>query len=1121
VTAIDATPIVDPMAPQTVNEGSQVTLSTGYHDPGTVDGLAFNWHVLSDNGDNIPDGTGPTFAFTPYDNGTYLVTFTVIDSDGGPSASTMTTITVKNVAPTASPTADFTTSESTTPVAIQLTSLTDSSSADTQSGFTYYFSLDGQNFVQSASPQFFLTPSEEGTDTVYSRVADQDGAFTQYTTTVSIMDPMLSATGGYVVTGMEATSTGNQTVATFTDPGGAEALGDYSATISWGDGKSSSGKISYDSSSGVFTVTGSHTYTEDGNPQITVQLMHDNTSPVTVSSSAAIADVSVSATGGFTVAATEGSLSTSQTVATFTDPAGAEALGDYAANIAWGDGQTSPGTITYSGGLFTVMGSYRYAEDGSKTVTVTLLHDSASSVMVTSTANVSDAGLSAAGQSFGVAEGASTGLIPVATFTDLGGPEALADYSATINWGDNTTDSGANVAIVLGSDGQTFSVLGSHTYAEEGNNTVTVTISHEGITPVLVTATATVSDVAVAAVGQSIGATEGTSAGQFTVATFTDPGGPEALTDYSAVVNWGDNSSSSGANVSIVLGNDGQTFSVLSSHTYAEEGTKSITITISHDSTTPVVVTGTAAVGDAALSASGVSISPIEATSFTGVVANFTDGNPAATVSDFSATITWGDGHTSAGNIAPNGNGGFSVTGTNTYAEEGGSNISVAIRDAGGSQTSAGSTATVSDPAVNGTGGFSFQAAVGVLSSSQTVATFTDPAGAEVVGNCAATINWGDTSTPSPGTITFSGGVFTVSGSHMYMQPGSPTITVTLAHENAQTVTVTSTTNVTGGIPSILVLNNPVVGAGAALWLGGNATLNIPGTVVVDSSASNALSVGDHVQLTATTIQVVGGSSISGHATVSPTPTKISPVADPLAGLPAPSTSGLVNRNGAYFFDNLTHTLLPGIYRYIELGNNTNVTMTPGLYLIEGGGLWITNNASVSGNGVTIYNAGSNYPQSGGTYGGITINSTGAINLTAPTTGTYAGIVLEQSRDNTLALALSSSGLSGLSGTIYAPNAQAVLSGNAQLNSVLDVGNLRVTGNVVLTQMSAGSDGAGDTSGVANTLLAGNLEIYINDPAGYFTADELARIQDAIDGMNALLVFLLAKLALNSTYLLP
>src|SRR5262249_37700244 len=157
---------------------------------------------------------------------------------------------------------------------------------------------------------------------------------------------------------------------------------------------------------------------------------------------------------------------------------------------------------------------------------------------------------------------------------------------------------------------------------------------------------------------------------------------------------------------------------------------------------------------------------------------------------------------------------------------------------------------------VNGTGGFSFQAAVGVLSSSQTVATFTDPAGAEVVGNYATTINWGDTSTPSPGTITFSGGVFTVSGSHMYMQPGSPTITVTLAHENAQTVTVTSTTNVTGGIPSILVLNNPVVGAGAALWLGGNATLNIPGTVVVDSSASNALSVGDHVQLTATTIQV-------------------------------------------------------------------------------------------------------------------------------------------------------------------------------------------------------------------------------------------------------------------------
>src|SRR5262249_25539343 len=49
------------------------------------------------------------------------------------------------------------------------------------------------------------------------------------------------------------------------------------------------------------------------------------------------------------------------------------------------------------------------------------------------------------------------------------------------------------------------------------------------------------------------------------------------------------------------------------------------------------------------------------------------------------------------------------------------------------------------------------------------------------------------------------------------------------------------------------------------------------------------------------------------------------------------------------------------------------------------------------------------------------------------------------------------------------------------------------------------SGGSGDAAGLANTLLAGNLSVYINDPSGLFTADELARIQDAINTWDAVL----------------
>ena len=93
---------------------------------------------------------------------------------------------------------------------------------------------------------------------------------------------------------------------------------------------------------------------------ITVTISHDAAPSRSVTSGGNISDPAVSATGGFTVNGSEHTATTSQTVATFTDPAGAEALGHYSATIAWGDTQNSPGTITFNSGsgVFTVAGSH-------------------------------------------------------------------------------------------------------------------------------------------------------------------------------------------------------------------------------------------------------------------------------------------------------------------------------------------------------------------------------------------------------------------------------------------------------------------------------------------------------------------------------------------------------------------------------------------------------------------------------------------------------------------------------------------------------------------------------------------------------------------------------------------
>jgi hypothetical protein len=307
--------------------------------------------------------------------------------------------------------------------------------------------------------------------------------------------------------------------------------------------------------------------------------------------------------------------------------------------------------------------------------------------------------------------------------------------------------------------------------------------------------------------------------------------------------------------------------------------------------------------------------------------------------------------------------------------------------------------------------------------------------------------------------------------------------------------------------PSILVVNPS---ASSALSVSGNVSINIPGEIVVDSSSSTALTASGNAQITAAVIDVAGGFNTNGNAGFNPAPTTGASTADPLAGLAGPGTSGLTNY-GSVSFTSGAHTIGPGIYSQIKVSGNASLTLSagsggsPGIYIIEGGGLMVTGNASLSGQNVFLYNTGSNYPSSGGDFGGITLSGNGTFNLGAPTSGTYAGVAIFQSRANTRALSFSGNAMSGMSGIIYAPSALLSFTGNSQLQAALDVGMLNLSGNVALTQTAAGSDGSGDTSGIANTLLAGDLTVYINDPNGLFTANELSRIQDAVNAWDAIL----------------
>src|SRR5206468_2567769 len=94
---------------------------------------------------------------------------------------------------------------------------------------------------------------------------------------------------------------------------------------------------------------------------------------------------------------------------------------------------------------------------------------------------------------------------------------------------------------IIGNSGGHFGVAGTHIYSEEGTYGIKVTIHHDSAPDSVVFDTAVISDPAVIASGGSVlTPVEGQNSGSRKVATFTDPGGPEAAGDYTATISWGD-----------------------------------------------------------------------------------------------------------------------------------------------------------------------------------------------------------------------------------------------------------------------------------------------------------------------------------------------------------------------------------------------------------------------------------------------------------------------------------------------------------------------------------------------------------------------------------------------------
>lgn len=297
---------------------------------------------------------------------------------------------------------------------------------------------------------------------------------------------------------------------------------------------------------------------------------------------------------------------------------------------------------------------------------------------------------------------------------------------------------------------------------------------------------------------------------------------------------------------------------------------------------------------------------------------------------------------------------------------------------------------------------------------------------------------------------------------------------------------------------SIYVLDATASGAPS---VSGNASLKIVGDLVVDSSASGAITAGGNATVSAGSVRVQGGISVGGNANVATPQGKPGSLGDPFAGLAVPTAGaslGSVNLGG-----NATLTISPGVYSQIKVSGNATLTMQPGVYEIAGGGVTVSGNAGVTGAGVTLYNAGSSFPAAGGNFGGISVSGNGVITLTAPSTGTYAGVAIFQARDNTRALSLSGNGMAGMKGIVYAPSAMLAIGGSGQESLPLIVDQLVLSGNASSTLAADGA--ASSSASVPGQLLAGDILLAVDNANGLLSPGALARVSEAVAGLNALL----------------
>jgi hypothetical protein len=227
---------------------------------------------------------------------------------------------------------------------------------------------------------------------------------------------------------------------------------------------------------------------------------------------------------------------------------------------------------------------------------------------------------------------------------------------------------------------------------------------------------------------------------------------------------------------------------------------------------------------------------------------------------------------------------------------------------------------------------------------------------------------------------------------------------------------------ISGGVPTCVLALHPTV-AGAVTFSGSTDTILVGCNVHSNSIAGGSAIVTGSADVQADCLSAAGTINVTANLSLT---NCVAPyehadvVPDPYAAL-APPTVPVNCANSPNNNPQSVISVSPGCFNNLDFKGD--VTLSPGVYVVKGD-LTINAQARVRGDGVTIYFAGN---------GAARFNGGATIQLNAPNTGTYAGMLMFGERGQTgVDHRINGNSNSFFNGAIYAADSEVQMLGGGQ-----------------------------------------------------------------------------------------